>query len=77
VIWCTGFAQDYRWIDLPVFDGRGYPAHHRGVTSQPGLYVLGMPWQWTWGSGRFRGVADDAAYLADQIEARLKGRVAA
>ncbi len=24
VIWATGYARDYRWIDLPLFDGRGY-----------------------------------------------------
>jgi putative flavoprotein involved in K+ transport len=67
VIWCTGFGRDHRWIDLPVFDGRGYPAHDRGVTSCPGLYVLGLPWLHTWGSGRFCGVGDDAAHLADRI----------
>lgn len=67
VVWCTGFGRDYRWIDVPVFDGRGYPTHHRGVTSCPGLYFLGLPWQYTWGSGRFCGVADDAGYLASYI----------
>ncbi|MEY9214787.1 MSMEG_0569 family flavin-dependent oxidoreductase [Thermobifida halotolerans] len=67
VVWCTGFGRDYRWIDVPVFDGRGYPAHERGVTSCPGLYFIGLPWQHTWGSGRFCGVADDAAYLASCI----------
>ncbi len=72
VIWCTGFTADYRWVDLPVFNGRGYPTHHRGVTSMPGLYVLGLPWQWTWGSGRFRGVGDDARYLAEQIVRTLQ-----
>jgi putative flavoprotein involved in K+ transport len=40
------------------------------VTSVPGLYFVGLPWQYTWGSGRFGGVADDAAYLAEQIEQR-------
>ncbi|MCE0538571.1 MSMEG_0569 family flavin-dependent oxidoreductase [Kineosporia rhizophila] len=67
VVWSTGFDADYRWVNLPVFDGRGYPTHHRGVTSMPGLYVLGLPWQWTWGSGRFRGVGEDARYLTEQI----------
>jgi putative flavoprotein involved in K+ transport len=67
VIWCTGFSADYRWVDLPVFDGHGYPTHERGVTSRPGLYVLGLPWLWTWGSGRFRGVGDDARHLVEQI----------
>jgi putative flavoprotein involved in K+ transport len=70
VIWATGYQRDYRWIDLPIFDGRGYPTHERGVTSEPGLYVLGMPWQHTWGSGRFRGVGADAGYLASQIQDR-------
>jgi putative flavoprotein involved in K+ transport len=67
VIWSTGFHRDHRWIEVPVFDGRGYPTHERGVTSCPGLYFLGLPWQYTWGSGRFAGVARDAAYLAGRI----------
>jgi putative flavoprotein involved in K+ transport len=67
VVWSTGFGADYRWIDLPVFDGRGYPTHRRGVTTIAGVYFLGLPWQHTWGSGRFCGVADDAEYLAARI----------
>jgi putative flavoprotein involved in K+ transport len=70
VIWSTGFGRDDRWIEVPVFDGRGYPTHDRGVTSGPGLYFLGLPWQHTWGSGRLSGVADDAAYLAECITTR-------
>ncbi|HEY1818791.1 MAG TPA: MSMEG_0569 family flavin-dependent oxidoreductase [Trebonia sp.] len=69
VVWATGFGADYRWIDVPVFDGRGYPTHRRGVTSCPGLYFLGLPWQHTWGSGRFGGVGDDARHLLDRITA--------
>ncbi|RSM46428.1 MSMEG_0569 family flavin-dependent oxidoreductase [Amycolatopsis balhimycina DSM 5908] len=67
VVWSTGFGRDHRWIDVPVFDGKGYPTHHRGVTSCPGLYFLGLPWQHTWGSGRFCGVAADAEYLTRRI----------
>jgi putative flavoprotein involved in K+ transport len=67
VVWSTGFHRDYRWISVPVFDGRGYPTHQRGVTSCPGLYFLGLPWQYTWGSGRFSGVARDAEHLAERI----------
>jgi putative flavoprotein involved in K+ transport len=70
VIWSTGYRTDYTWIELPVFDGKGYPAHERGVTPLPGLYFLGLPWQYTWGSGRFSGVAADAEFLAGQIEVR-------
>ncbi|WP_426502697.1 MSMEG_0569 family flavin-dependent oxidoreductase [Dactylosporangium sp. McL0621] len=67
VVWSTGFHRDHRWVEVPVFDGRGYPTHVRGVTSCPGLYFLGLPWQFTWGSGRFAGVARDAAYLDGRI----------
>lgn len=67
VIWSTGFGPDHRWIEAPVFNGRGYPVHDRGVTPSPGLYFVGLPWQWTWGSGRFGGVGADAAYLAERI----------
>jgi putative flavoprotein involved in K+ transport len=71
IVWCIGFRTDYSWIDLPVFNGRGQPTHVRGVTSVPGVYFLGLPWLYTWGSGRFSGVARDAEYLAEHIEARL------
>jgi putative flavoprotein involved in K+ transport len=69
VIWCMGFASDFTWVNAPIFDGRGRPCHQRGVTDVPGLYVLGLPWLYTWGSGRFSGVARDAEYLAERIAA--------
>ncbi len=69
VLWCIGFRPNYRWIDAPVFNGAGRPVHTRGVTTQPGLYFLGLPWLYTWGSGRFSGVARDAEYLAGCIQA--------
>ena len=67
IIWCIGFAPDFRYVEASVFDGHGHPVHHRGVTAQPGLYFLGLPWLHTWGSGRFSGIARDAEYLAEQI----------
>ncbi|MEO1068979.1 MAG: MSMEG_0569 family flavin-dependent oxidoreductase, partial [Cyanobacteria bacterium J06638_6] len=70
VIWCIGYGIDYSWIELPVFDGQGYPGHRRGVTAVPGLYFIGLPWLYTWGSARFSGIARDAEYLADQIAPR-------
>ena len=48
VIWCTGFRNDFSWIDLPVFDGDGQPQHYRGVVeSEPGLYFLGLVFQYS------------------------------
>ena len=70
IVWCIGFQPDFGWLDAPVFNGRGHPGHVRGVTALPGLYFIGLPWLYTWGSGRFSGVARDALYLAEQIEAR-------
>jgi putative flavoprotein involved in K+ transport len=72
VIWCTGYETDFRWVEVPAFDGKGYPSHDRGVTPVKGLYFLGLPWLYTWGSGRFSGIARDALYLADQIIAKRK-----
>lgn len=69
IIWCIGFSPDFRWVDAPVFNGRGDPVHVRGVTQQAGLFFLGLPWLHTWGSGRFSGVARDAEYLAARIAA--------
>ncbi|MGW5332608.1 MSMEG_0569 family flavin-dependent oxidoreductase [Streptomyces bauhiniae] len=69
VVWSTGFARDHHWIEIPAFDGRGYPMHWRGISSVPGLYFLGLPWQHTWGSGRFEAVGRDAEFLADHIDA--------
>ena len=59
--------MDFSFIDVPVFDGRGYPSHQRGVSTHDGLYFIGLPWLHTWGSGRFAGVARDAAHIADHI----------
>ena len=67
IIWCLGFRHDFSFVDVPVFDSRGYPRYQRGVTESLGLYFIGLPWLHTWGSGRFAGVARDAQYLCDQI----------
>ncbi|SEQ31293.1 putative flavoprotein involved in K+ transport [Pseudomonas sp. NFACC02] len=67
VIWCIGFTPDFSWVEAPVFNGRGHPGHVRGVTAQPGLYFLGLPWLYTWGSGRFSGVARDAEYVVERL----------
>jgi len=68
VVWATGYRPDYSWIAIPgatAADGR--VKHRRGVTDVPGLYFLGLSWQYTRGSALLGFVADDAAYLAEQI----------
>jgi len=69
IIWCIGFQPDFTWVDVAVFNGRSYPGHQRGVTSQKGLYFLGLPWLHTWGSGRFSGVARDAQFVVEHLAA--------
>ncbi len=76
VIWSTGFQTDFSWIDLPVFNGSGYPHYDRGITNLRGCYFIGLPWLYTWGSGRFSGVARDAIYLAEHIAIEEKISVA-
>jgi putative flavoprotein involved in K+ transport len=71
VIWCTGFAADYGWIDLAVFGDFGYPIHENGVVeSQPGLYFMGLLFQRTLSSALIGGVGRDAEYIARHIRDR-------
>ena len=72
VIWSIGYGTNFDWVKIPVFDGTGYPGHDRGVTPIKGLYFLGLPWLYTWGSGRFSGIARDAMYLTDHVLSRWK-----
>jgi putative flavoprotein involved in K+ transport len=76
VVWAVGYRADYAWIDVPVFNGRGYPTHTRGVTRVPGLFFVGLPWLHTWGSGRFSGIGRDAEHLATIIASRAGGDLA-
>jgi putative flavoprotein involved in K+ transport len=72
VIWATGFSPDWSYVQLPIFDKTGYPTNRRGVTSVPGVYVLGLPWLWTWGSGRFLSVGRDAEAVVTAEVVRRK-----
>jgi putative flavoprotein involved in K+ transport len=69
VIWATGFAVDHSWVQVPVFDDAARLMHHRGVTCAPGLYFLGLTWQYTRGSALLGWVKDDAEFLAGRIAA--------
>jgi putative flavoprotein involved in K+ transport len=71
VIWCTGFRHDFPWIDLPGLDESGAPLHRRGVSADlPGLYFVGLPFQFALASASLWGVARDAAYVAEQLTRR-------
>jgi putative flavoprotein involved in K+ transport len=74
VLWATGYRPDYSWVDASVFDSDGRVKHRRGVTDVPGLYFLGMPWQYTRGSALIGFVKDDAEFVAERIESLAGGR---
>lgn len=75
VVWATGFAPDFGWIQLPIFDEGGYPIHRRGVVdAAPGLYFLGLPFQHTFASAVIGGVGKDARHVADHLAARVTKR---
>ncbi|HET9649478.1 MAG TPA: NAD(P)/FAD-dependent oxidoreductase [Microlunatus sp.] len=72
VVWATGYRSEYSWISIPGVTADGRVVHRRGVTDVPGLYFLGLSWQYTRGSALLGFVADDAAYLAERIAARTR-----
>jgi putative flavoprotein involved in K+ transport len=85
VVWCTGFQYDFSWIDVPVLDGEGQPLQERGVVpSAPGLYFVGLRFQYAAVSDVLPGVGRDAAYVAghlassrpEQASSRLVGESA-
>jgi putative flavoprotein involved in K+ transport len=71
VIWCTGFRPDFSWIHLPVFDEAGDPKHVRGVvSSEPGLYFVGLLFLYAAVSDVLPGVGRDAEHIAKHIASR-------
>jgi putative flavoprotein involved in K+ transport len=67
IIWATGLTDDYSWLHVRVFDANGKPQHERGVSTEHGLYFLGLPWQSHRGSSFIWGVWHDAGYIAEHI----------
>ena len=67
IIWATGFSNNYDWLKVDVFDLNGNPNHQRGVSSESGIYFLGLPWLSRRGSSFIWGVWHDAKYVADHI----------
>jgi putative flavoprotein involved in K+ transport len=75
VIWCTGFREEFPWIDLPIFDENERPLQERGaVVGEPGLYFVGMPFQYAVTSDVLPGVGRDAEYIAKHIARNLTPR---
>lgn len=67
IIWATGFKVDYNWLKVDAFDDRGQPQHQRGVSTEPGIYFLGLPWLSRRASSFIWGVWHDAKHIAGHI----------
>ncbi|MCK8780834.1 NAD(P)/FAD-dependent oxidoreductase [Rhizobium sp. NTR19] len=73
IVWATGYAEDFRWIEIPGAaspDGRAI--HAEGVSPVDGLYHLGRPWQRNRASGLILGVRDDARSIVGMLVHRLR-----
>ena len=67
ILWATGFKLDYGWLQVDALDESGKPRHQRGVSTEPGIYFLGLPYQSRRGSSFIWGVWHDAKFVADHI----------
>lgn len=67
IIWATGYATDFSWLKVDAFDDQGRPKHQRGVSSERGVYFLGLPWLSQRGSSFIWGVWHDAQHIAEHI----------
>jgi putative flavoprotein involved in K+ transport len=72
VIWCTGFRNDYGWIQFPLpVDSEGFPEQERGVVpSSPGLYFVGLPFLHSFASMLIIGAGRDGERVAKHILSR-------
>jgi len=77
IVWATGYACDFDWIDLPVTDARGHPIQDRGVSAFPGLYFCGLHWMYSLKSGLLFGVGEAARGVIDHLAAARPRRVRA
>lgn len=71
IIWATGYRPDYSWLDVPVLDRKGQIRHDGGVTSSPGLYVIGLQFLRRRKSAFIDGAAADAADLSAHLASFL------
>jgi putative flavoprotein involved in K+ transport len=72
IVWATGYGLDFGWLKVDAIDPSGKPVHQRGVSSEPGLYFLGLPWLSRRGSSFIWGVWHDAKHVVDHID-KMRG----
>ena len=71
VIWATGYRPDYSFVAAPIVGEDGWPIEERGVSpTVPGLYFLGVPFQYAFTSMLVSGAGRDAGYVVDYVAKR-------
>ena len=71
VIWATGYRPDYAFVAAPIVGEDGWPVEERGVSpTVPGLYFLGIPFQYAFSSMNIVGAGRDAKFVVDRIAER-------
>jgi putative flavoprotein involved in K+ transport len=72
VIWATGYRPDYSLVAADILGDDGWPAEVRGVSpTVPGLYFLGVPFQYAFSSMNIVGAGRDAKFVVDRIAERV------
>ena len=71
VIWATGFRPHHPWLEDHLLDHKGAIRHDGGVMTQPGLYVLGLPFTRRRKSSFIDGVGPDARDLSAHLAQHL------
>jgi putative flavoprotein involved in K+ transport len=74
VVWATGLRYRYPWLRVPVLDSNGDVRQHRGITSAPGLYVIGQRFLHRRDSSFIDGARHDARAICEHIETSDRSR---
>jgi putative flavoprotein involved in K+ transport len=74
IVWATGFRPDYKWLEVPVLDRKGYIKHDGGVAETPGMYVIGLPVLRRRKSSFIHGTEDDVRELTSHLFTYLNNR---
>ena len=67
ILWATGFRPDYSWLHVDVLDHKDRVRHDGGVTTSPGMYLIGMPFLRRRKSSFIHGAGDDATELTEHL----------
>lgn len=71
VIWATGYARAYPWLNVPALSSTGELVQFGGLTRVAGLYALGLSHMRRRKSAFIDGVGQDAQEIAKEISIQL------